>query len=138
MPYGDASRVSTRFAVANMSSGGAPLHVELTYRTNDPYAVTAVFEPVAGYQINWLMSRELLIEGLHVPTGEGDIRIAPATPDAEQLDILLSSPDGQAWLMAYSKDVADFLDATFTLVARGEEGRWYDWDGELRRMTTVT
>jgi Streptomyces sporulation and cell division protein, SsgA len=137
MSYGDASKVSTKFAVANMSSGGAPLHVELTYRTNDPFAVTAVFEPVSGYQISWLLSRELLIEGMHVPVGDGDIRIAPAHGDSEQINILLSSPDGQAWLMAYGADITEFLDATFALVARGDEARCYDWDGELKRMTTV-
>ena len=137
MPYGDSSRVSARFAVANMSSGGAPLHVELSYKAADPYAVTAVFEPAEGYQVSWLLSRDLLAEGLHSHAGEGDIRVAPATPDGEQVNILLSSPDGQAWLMAFGKDIADFLEASYALVPAGEEDRRFDWDTELRRLTAV-
>jgi hypothetical protein len=39
--------------------------------------------------------------------------------------------------MAYGTDITDFLEATFLLVPRGEEDRWYDWDAEVRRMTAV-
>jgi hypothetical protein len=64
-----------------LQAANAVVGVELSYDRRDPYAVTAVFEPLPGHQVTWLLSRDLLFEGLLTPAGEGDVRIAPAPFD---------------------------------------------------------
>src|SRR5436305_4454074 len=49
-----------------------PLEAELHYDPSDPYAVTTVFMTGAS-QVRWTFGRELLVEGLYEPSGDGDV-----------------------------------------------------------------
>jgi hypothetical protein len=135
MQYGVHDQVSANVPVVLVSSGGAPVNVELTYDTREPYAVTAVIESAQGYKVTWWLSRDLLADGLLTHAGDGDVRVSPAAHDTDLVHIELVGPTGRATLEAFADDIATFLEATNTLVMPGDEARWFDVDAEFRRLT---
>ncbi|MEU1507609.1 SsgA family sporulation/cell division regulator [Kitasatospora sp. NPDC005748] len=101
--------------------------VELSYSSDDPYAVHCFFpdEPVP---VSWTFGRDLLAAGLERVCGEGDVRIEPA--DRQHTWIAISDGDsrGVALLLARTRDLADFLARTYRAVPGGTESRHIDWD----------
>src|ERR1041384_259483 len=55
--------------------------VELRYETCDPYAVRLTFHLPGDDPVTWAFGRELLIDGVGRPCGDGDVRISPAGAD---------------------------------------------------------
>ncbi|MFG2369844.1 SsgA family sporulation/cell division regulator, partial [Streptomyces mirabilis] len=50
----------------------------LQYDADDPYAVRAVFHPLAqSGTVEWFLSRDLLAQALSEHTGHGDVRMWP-------------------------------------------------------------
>ena len=64
-----------RLVVSSESS--LPVPAGLRYDTADPYAVHATFHTGAEETVEWVFARDLLAEGLHRPTGTGDVRVWP-------------------------------------------------------------
>jgi hypothetical protein len=56
--------------------------VELRYETCDPYAVRLTFHLPGDAPVTWAFGRELLIDGVGRPCGDGDVRISPADPES--------------------------------------------------------
>ncbi|MFI6880030.1 SsgA family sporulation/cell division regulator [Streptomyces sp. NPDC050400] len=54
-----------------------PLPTELHYRVTDPCAVRISLGPTDGPRVPWVFARDLLSEGLHRPTGAGDVLVLP-------------------------------------------------------------
>ncbi len=54
--------------------------VELRYETCDPYAVRLTFHLPGDAPVTWAFGRELLIDGVGRPCGDGDVQIAPDRP----------------------------------------------------------
>lgn len=135
MQYGVHDQVSANVPVVLVSSGGAPADVELTYDTREPYAVTAVITAAQGYKVTWWLSRDLLADGLLTRAGDGDVRVSPAAHNTDLVHIELFAPTGRATLEASADDLAKFLEATNALVMPGDESRWFDVEGEFRRLT---
>ena len=65
-----------RLVVSSESS--LPVPAGLRYDTADPYAVHATFHTGAEETVEWVFARDLLAEGLHRPTGTGDVRVWPS------------------------------------------------------------
>ena len=111
-----------------------PMPVALRYCANDPYAVTVAFCG-DNLSVEWVFARDLLLEGLSGPAGEGDVHISPATRGGTNaVSIWLSSPDGQAVLEADRTDLAAFLDRTTSLVPAGHENAFIDLDAEIATL----
>lgn len=109
-----------------------PLVASLFYSGEDPYAVRMAFHVGTDEPVEWIFARDLLSEGMTGPSGEGDIRVWPATADGERtLNLLLSSPFGQAHFEAPMQELADFLRRTYEAVPAGHEGEHFDIGGEL-------
>ena len=95
----------------------------LGYRPTAPWEVTARFihagDPadVVGDRV-WTVGRDLLRAGLDAPTGDGDVRVAPA---GREVRLSLSSPDGYAVLFLPARGLRAFLDATARAVSPGAE-----------------
>jgi hypothetical protein len=117
-----------------VSEHSVPVDVELRYDTRDPFAVYALFEPEGARAVQWILSRDLLADGLIVRTGEGDVRMWPAPDEAELVLIEFVTPKGQARFEALAQDIADFLDSTYEVVLPGDEENWFDFDDEIQRM----
>jgi len=111
-------------------SGGTPIDVaaELHYSTEDPFAVHMGLSIDDAPSVEWVFARDLLRDGVAVPTGSGDIHIFPV-PAGVIIDLL--SPSGSARLVADAEDLARFVGDIFEAVAEGDESGYLDLDGEI-------
>ncbi|MFI2708146.1 SsgA family sporulation/cell division regulator, partial [Nocardioides sp. CER28] len=107
----------------------------LAYRTDDPYAVALVFHSGGG-EVEWVVSRTLLLQGLATPCGDGDVKVFPSVDDDGRAVAILdfSSPDGR--LVAETESVAlqTFLGHTFELVPVGAESKHLDMDSLIAAL----
>lgn len=101
---------------------GTTVPARLRYRTDDPYAVHVSFHINSDVPVHWTFARELLIEGLFRPCGQGDVRVWPTRSAARPVVCLaLSSPDGDALLEASTVAVTTWLERTLRAVRPGGE-----------------
>lgn len=103
-----------------------PVPATFTYRSDDPYAVHAVFEQPAGHQVPWTFARDLLVEGMNGVAGSGDVQVwradEPAgSQEGHWVNIALSVPQGEAVLQMRQADLRQFLDRTQALIGYGSE-----------------
>lgn len=113
-----------------------PVKVELQYDTREPYAIKASFTTRESDTIDWVFARNLLADGLLIPTGEADVRIRPCTYDLKSVLVELNSPAGSATFIADTEELADFLSCSYDLIPDGDESSWVDFDLELFRFNT--
>lgn len=115
-----------------LDAWGRLVEVETTlrYRTDDPYAVSLLFHSSAG-DVEWVVSRTLLLQGLAAPAGEGDVKVWPGLgEDGDGVAVLdFSSPDGRLVAETDAHELQAFLGQTFAAVPVGTEGRHLDLDG---------
>ncbi|MGW0561108.1 SsgA family sporulation/cell division regulator [Streptomyces sp. NPDC003016] len=106
--------------------------VELRYATRDPYAVRMTFHLPGDAPVTWVFGRELLLDGLNMPCGEGDVHIEPAGPDGlMDVHIRLQVAGDRALFRASAAPLVAFLDRTDRLVPLGQECTRGDFDGDL-------
>ncbi|MGW3008895.1 SsgA family sporulation/cell division regulator [Streptomyces sp. NPDC001219] len=99
-----------------------PVPARLRYGTDDPYAVHVTFHIGSDSPVSWTFARELLVEGVFRPCGDGDVRVWPAKRDGRSLVcIALDSPDGRALLEAPAAAVSAWLERTLRVVPPGSE-----------------
>jgi hypothetical protein len=101
----------------------------LGYRKQDPYAVTLTFHSSAG-DVEWIVARTLLLQGLATPAGEGDVKVYPSIDDEGSAVAVLdfSSPDGRLVAQANTHELQAFLARTFAAVPVGTESEHLDVD----------
>jgi hypothetical protein len=111
-------------------TGSRPLPAQFRYSARDPLAVTVIFDVLSDSPISWVFARELLAEGLDGRAGVGDISIWPTEDEAglPAIQIRLSSPDGDAYILASAPQVEEFLARTWQVVPPGTEGALLDID----------
>jgi hypothetical protein len=114
------------------SGAVAPLETELSYDPADPLAVSAIFSTVAG-RVRWTFGRDLLIEGLIEPVGDGDVHVWPCVDnDGNSVVIIeLCSPDGEALVQGRTADITAFVERMTRSVAPGAESALLDVDGAI-------
>ncbi|WP_411143195.1 SsgA family sporulation/cell division regulator [Streptomyces sp. x-80] len=111
--------------------------VELDFDSADPYAIRLTFDLPGDVPVTWTFSRELLLDGLSRPSGEGDVRIEPSS--AEYLsDVFISLQVGaeRALFRVSAPPLVAFLDRTDRLVPLGEEEVCDTLDAVLDRILT--
>lgn len=109
--------------------------VELNFDSADPYAVRFTFDLPGDAPVTWAFSRELLLDGLTRPSGEGDIHVEPAS-GAYLSDVFISLQVGpeQALFRAGAAPLVAFLDRSDRLVPLGKEEICGTLDAELDRI----
>lgn len=100
----------------------------LRYAPHEPFLIRANFRLSGGRAVDWVLSRELLRDGVSMAAGLGDIRFFPGD---DGLLLELRSHQGRAFLYGEIAPVADFVRRTYALVPDGDEGRFYSLDAEL-------
>ncbi|MEU5364927.1 SsgA family sporulation/cell division regulator [Streptomyces sp. NPDC005925] len=106
--------------------------VELRYETCDPYAIRLTFHLPGDAPVTWAFGRELLIDGVGRPCGDGDVRVAPAEPESlGEVLIRLQVGGDQAVFRSSTAPLVAFLDRTDKLVPLGQEGALADFDAHL-------
>jgi hypothetical protein len=106
--------------------------VELRYETCDPYAVRLTFHLPGDAPVTWAFGRELLIDGVGRPCGDGDVRVSPVRPESlDEILIRLQVGGDQALFRSSTAPIVAFLDRTDKLVPLGQEGSLADFDAHL-------
>ena len=107
-----------------------------TYRSGQPFWVT--LEVLSGNErlSTWVFVRDLLVDGLHRPAGEGDVRVRPISRLGQRFLVLIKllSPEGGCTLAVSRADLANWIAETTALVPRGSEHAYFDLDAELARV----
>ncbi|MBW8792566.1 MAG: SsgA family sporulation/cell division regulator [Streptomyces sp.] len=100
-----------------------PVPARLSYRSDDPYAVHVSFHVNSGQPVDWTFARDLLVEGVFRPCGQGDVRVWPTKTEGRSVVLMaLSSPAGDALLEAPVPQVSAWLERTLRVVPPGSEG----------------
>ncbi|MFF3001363.1 SsgA family sporulation/cell division regulator [Kitasatospora sp. NPDC057940] len=105
--------------------------VDLDYEPDDPYAVRFTFHLPGDEPVTWVFARELLLDGISRPSGEGDVHIHPVGEELTEVCIVLHSPEGDALLRASAPPLVAFLARTDRLVPMGQEITGQELDAEL-------
>ncbi|WP_330339692.1 SsgA family sporulation/cell division regulator [Streptomyces sp. NBC_00557] len=112
-----------------------PVPARLSYRSDDPYAVHFSFHINSDRPVNWTFARDLLVEGVFRPCGQGDVRVWPTKTDGRSVVLMaLSSPDGDALLQAPVPQVSAWLERTLRVVPPGTEGGQLGIDDALGQL----
>lgn len=96
-----------------------------SYRRPHPFAVHVGFLTRDGF-VEWSFARDLLVDGLTAPAGEGDVEVRPHVNDSSRLILELRSPDGSARFELDRAAIAQFVRRSLELVPRGEEDKHVD------------
>ncbi|MGW3739948.1 SsgA family sporulation/cell division regulator [Streptomyces sp. NPDC005146] len=113
-----------------------PLSAELHYDMADPYAIRLSLGAPMKRPVNWVFARELLAEGLHRPTGSGDVLVIPRHRGHPHfLRIVLRNLAGTALVDIAVPEVAAFLRTTFTMVPEGAESPYIDIADTISELT---
>ena len=119
----EGERIDARIPM-DLSCGPGPevrLDVAVGFRAQDPLVLRLTFDMADEAPVTWAISRELLLDGLCTPVGEGDVHIRPDDADPDLLRIVLRSPGGTAELLAPAPALHAVLLRSDRLVPFGEE-----------------
>ncbi|MGW0465640.1 SsgA family sporulation/cell division regulator [Streptomyces sp. NPDC003027] len=106
--------------------------VELRYETPDPYAVRMTFHLPGDAPVTWAFGRELLLDGINGPSGDGDVHIAPTGTEAlSDVSIRLQVGSDRALFRVSAPPLVAFLDRTDKMVPLGQEWTFGDFEDNL-------
>ena len=134
-PRVDSDIITASFSML-FAGGESDQTVTTTLRYNvfEPFQVTATLSLPDAPSVQWVLARELLREGLVIPSGLGDITVRP-TPHG--LLIGLRSPGGRALLLAPTEPIAEFVQAVYRAVPDGAEGDFFSIEAALDRLADI-
>ncbi|SDP18144.1 Streptomyces sporulation and cell division protein, SsgA [Nakamurella panacisegetis] len=115
-------------------AGDIEVDAELSFHSRDPFAIRVLFSVASAPAVEWVFSRDLLIDGLSVPAGAGDVQIFPCHAG---IVFELSSPSGRARLLADPEVLTTFVQDTLGAVPRGAESRYFDLDLEIALLADL-
>ncbi|WP_399896130.1 SsgA family sporulation/cell division regulator [Streptomyces sp. BBFR51] len=107
------------------------LSCEFSYAEQDPFAVTLVLDTDSECPVRWVLSRDMLADGLSARSGEGDVVLWPLydLPDGEASSFCLRLVNTHTALFEIpAEPVAQWLDHTYAMVPRGTEMDGVNWD----------
>lgn len=114
----------------------APVVTRWTYSAVDPFAVTLAVRTRHDRWVEWLVARDLVVEGLDGPAGIGDIRMSPQHVQGyDVVEIEIRSTDGRAVLEVDRDLLRHFVEASLEVVALGDEATLMDVDGAIAKIT---
>ena len=126
-------QVDARLLVSDTCDVSFP--TQLHYDAMDPYAVTATFLFGEGLEVEWVLARDLLGDGLHRETGDGDVVLRPSTgASSTEVELTLSVADGHARVTLPADTLAAFLRASHHVVPPGTESEYLDLDTTIMRL----
>lgn len=107
-----------------------PIQARFSYDHAQPLEVRVEFFNDVGGAVTWVLSRDLLVIGLHRPSGDGDIRIWPPCQHhgGDSLWMFLEGRTGVALLEGRVEPLRAWLEETLRSVPFGTEGLLMDWD----------
>lgn len=121
--------------MALLVEGDRPLvRARFEYRTDEPFGVHMTLSLEDGSAVEWVIARELIIQGVHVPAGLADVQLYPIS---DAIVIELDSPDGGAVLLADPAAMYEFAVEIQQLVPLGSEDQFFCLDDALAEIFQV-
>ena len=92
------------------------------YDAADPWAVTITFGQ-RDEQVAWVVARDLLVQGLTEPVGEGDVQVWPSIDEHGRAAVVIEfrPPAGHLATQLGTHELYRFLSHTQTVVPSGTE-----------------
>jgi hypothetical protein len=92
------------------------------YDPSDPWAVWITFRGPRD-EVRWAVGRDLLLQGMTDPAGEGDIQLWPSIDENGRAAVVmeLCSPDGRLVTQLLTNELYRFLTRTLAAVPLGTE-----------------
>jgi hypothetical protein len=113
-----------------------PVVTRWIYSAADPFAVRLAVRSGQDRWVEWLVARDLVVEGLRRPAGQGDVRMGPQVARGyDVVEIELRSTDGRAVLEVDRDLLRHFVRSSTEIVALGAEPDRMDLDVEIARIT---
>jgi sporulation and cell division protein SsgA len=113
----------------------APVVTRWTYSATDPFAVTLGVRTRGDRFVEWLVARDLVVDALRGPVGEGDLRMSPQHVQGYDIvEIEIRSTDGRAVLEVDRDLLAQFVADSVGLVPLGDESAYTDLDAEIAKI----
>lgn len=109
---------------------------EMQYDKTKPYELTFVFRQACRdldckelHEMEWVISRELLTEGLDSETwvGEGDVKIRRDSHNTLQIQLSPYQTDPSI-ISVPRRTLKQFIDWSYTEVKAGAESEQYNWE----------
>ncbi|MFD0161118.1 SsgA family sporulation/cell division regulator, partial [Streptomyces sp. NPDC127139] len=126
------TKLPVRLSVHPIGSRSISMHMQ--YAAYDPLTVQTAFtlDGSPATAVHWVLSRDVLLEGLKRPAGLGDLRVWPDTDrEPSVLYIALGPANESALIEASHQAVKLFLERTQSLVPQGSEHEHFDIETEL-------
>jgi hypothetical protein len=135
----------TSTSEATIQLGGVlnlPASVRFRYTAKEPFAVRMnASVTMADAHMEWVFDRDLLIQGVDMPTGLGAVQVWPASPRPElpsgddgAVLIQFRGPQGQVTLAIPAKAVREFVGRTQDAVPVGSESDLLSFDAGIDRL----
>jgi hypothetical protein len=92
------------------------------YDPSDPWAVWITFRGPRD-EVRWAVGRDLLLQGMTDPAGEGDVQLWPSIDENGRAAVVmeLCSPDGRLVTQLLTNELYRFLTRTLAAVPLGTE-----------------
>lgn len=100
---------TTRHMLAAVAS--RPIRVSLSWDSRNPFEVRMDMHPEGEASVRWLLAYDTLAEGMHLPSGLGDVQVSPGGDG--RMIIVLAAPSGRAVLTVDTAEVQAFLAETW-------------------------
>ncbi|MFF7777757.1 SsgA family sporulation/cell division regulator [Streptomyces tanashiensis] len=109
-----------------------PIRATFRFDVSLPAVVTVEFPAERGPGLVWCIGRELLHGGLTSMSGSGEVRMWPTLPGGRPASwLLLESAEVEALFEVPTAPLAEWLKATYRVVAAEAEWDGLNWDGFL-------
>ena len=124
--------IESRVAVERFDETGSLVQSDalFSYDPSDPFAATLTLK-ASPHDVRWTFARELLIDGLFEPAGEGDVVVFPfLDPETGSAVTVLGlrSPGGEFMAQVPKQDLQAFVRAMLDSVSLGAESDLMDLD----------
>ena len=124
--------IESRVAVERFDETGSLVQSDalFSYDPSDPFAVTLTLKAFPR-DVRWTFARDLLVDGLFEPAGEGDVVVFPfVDPETGSAATVLGlrSPDGEFMSQVPQQALQSFVRATLDSVPLGTESELIDLD----------
>ena len=121
--------------VDEFGGDGVLIDVTLSFDPADPFAVTAMLPSGAG-TVQWTFGRDLLVDGMHQPAGEGDVLVRPGLDYAGHSAVIieLRAPQGSFMGQLATRELGPFVRDMLDAVPPGAESVLVDVEALVEQL----
>jgi hypothetical protein len=121
--------------VDEFGGDGVLIDVTLSFDPADPFAVTAMLHSGSG-TVQWTFGRDLLVDGMHQPAGDGDVLVRPGLDYAGHSAVIieLRAPQGSFMGQLATRELGPFVRDMLDVVPPGAESGLVDVEALVEQL----